>query len=419
MPANPNLIVNGDFSAGNSGFASDFQYVPPDPKFHTIEGEYSIVSNPGTQFDNKYAKYGDHTSGEGKMLFVDGDDTGAFWRQSVSLAANTTYGFTYFVTAADKENLADITLSLNGTAVDAGFQITGEGGKRQWQQVTESFTTTSAGSYTLALSDLDGVHEGNDFTLDDLSLKRVVATRPPANNLLTNGDFSQGASGFSSDYGYVAPNPGFSTTVDEYSVITNPGADFANGYDSYGDHTSGEGKMLFVDGTNTGSFWRESVTLAARATYSFSFFVTGADGSNLPSLAFTLNGGAIEAGFQVSAAGGGSNWQLETYSFTTTTAGSYTLAMSDLDGVAEGNDFTLDDLSLVKEKPAPAGALPSLAADNFPTMVGAAIHGLTAALASFGADAALPGGSSSADFRGARLAPGAGYAMLMTRPVLS
>ena len=101
MPANPNLIVNGDFSAGNTGFTSDFVYVAPNRKFETIEGEYSIVTDPGTQFANKYAKYGDHTSGTGAMLFVDGDNTGAFWRDSVSLAANTTYAFTYFVTAAD------------------------------------------------------------------------------------------------------------------------------------------------------------------------------------------------------------------------------------------------------------------------------------------------------------------------------
>ena len=364
MTKNPNLIVNGDFSAGDTGFASDFQYVAPDPHYHTIEDQYSVVIDPGKQFSNKYSKYGDHTTGSGQMLFVDGDNTGAFWRESASLAAKTTYAFTYFITAADSERLAQISLSLNGTAVDAGFQITGEGGKAQWQQVTESFTTGGAGSYAMALSDLDAVHEGNDFTVDDISLQRVVATKSPANNLLINGDFSQGDTGFSSDYNYVAPNPGISTTVDEYSIISNPALDFANGYDSYGDHTSGQGEMLFVDGTSTGSFWRESVTLAANTTYAFSFFVTGADGSNLPSVAFTLNGSTIQAGFQVSADGGGSNWQQETYAFTTTIAGSYALAMSDVDGVAEGNDFTLDDLSLVKVKAAPAEPVSSVASPS-------------------------------------------------------
>ena len=101
----------------------------PDPNFHTMPDEYSVVTNPGSQFNNGYNYFGDHTSDSGGMLFVDGTSSGAFWRQSVTLAANTTYSFTYYVTAADSESPGEIALSLNGSVVDAGFPDHRRGGR--------------------------------------------------------------------------------------------------------------------------------------------------------------------------------------------------------------------------------------------------------------------------------------------------
>src|SRR5262245_23296165 len=69
-------VANGDFSAGNTGFVSGYTYIPSglgmDP------GDYGVRTDP-TSLNINWTPFGDHTTGAGNMLLVDG-----------SLAANTT-----------------------------------------------------------------------------------------------------------------------------------------------------------------------------------------------------------------------------------------------------------------------------------------------------------------------------------------
>ena len=209
--------------------------------------------------------------------------------------------------------------------------------------MTDTFTTGSGGAYTLSLADLNASGLGNDFTLDDISL--VQAPVFTSQNLIVNGDFAAGTTGFGSDYTLVSANAGVFTLPGDYAIATNPATDFTNQYSSYGDHTSGGGNMLMVDGRASGAFWRESVALAPNTTYRFTYYVTGAGPLNLPDVQVSLNGVAIDAGFQVSGAGG--VWQQVTDVFTTGgDGGPYVLSMADLSDIGEGNDFTIDDIAL-------------------------------------------------------------------------
>jgi PEP-CTERM motif-containing protein len=178
LAAHANLITNGDFSAGNSNFTSDYNFVVSNGTVFTSPDEYGIATNPGTNYTNGYNSYGDHTTGTGNMLFVDGYAPSArFWVQSVTLAANTQYTFSFWATyaaPASFPNYPDIQVKLNGSAIDSGFTVTGIGAAG-WQQVTDTFTTTSAGSYVLSMVDLNPNYQsgGDDFTVDDLSLNQV------------------------------------------------------------------------------------------------------------------------------------------------------------------------------------------------------------------------------------------------------
>jgi len=71
----PNLcadIVNGDFSAGNTGFTSEYKYVSPAdaqpaggyPLGMWAEGTYSVDTDPHNQHD-LWASFGDHTDHTG------------------------------------------------------------------------------------------------------------------------------------------------------------------------------------------------------------------------------------------------------------------------------------------------------------------------------------------------------------------
>jgi hypothetical protein len=76
-----NLLVNGSFEAGNTGFTGDYTFASTG----SGSGHYDIVRNPRDSHGGA-ASFGDHTSGTGLMLVANGasDTNRAFWRQTVS-----------------------------------------------------------------------------------------------------------------------------------------------------------------------------------------------------------------------------------------------------------------------------------------------------------------------------------------------
>jgi len=66
-PGAPNLLVNGDFSLGNTGFTSDYVFTSDTQP----SGTYCIDTDPHN-CDPAGASYGDHTSGTGLMLNANG-----------------------------------------------------------------------------------------------------------------------------------------------------------------------------------------------------------------------------------------------------------------------------------------------------------------------------------------------------------
>jgi hypothetical protein len=96
-------IVNGDFSSGNTGFTSQYSNVANGT--FTAPGDYGLTTNPSnpiTGFTNGFFSYGDHTSGSGLMLLVDGGAPGTYvWGESIAVSPNTTYTFTGWVADAD------------------------------------------------------------------------------------------------------------------------------------------------------------------------------------------------------------------------------------------------------------------------------------------------------------------------------
>jgi len=63
-----NLVVNGNFSGGNTGFSSEYIYQPPQ---NINEGVYWIGTNPKI-WNGGMSPCTDHTSGNGNMMMVNG-----------------------------------------------------------------------------------------------------------------------------------------------------------------------------------------------------------------------------------------------------------------------------------------------------------------------------------------------------------
>lgn len=84
-----NLVVNGDFEAGNTGFYSDYDYVSAEG-WSTLQppSVYAIGTDPYLYHSAWGPGFGDHTSGDGLMMIVNGTTTvppGIVWGQEVTL----------------------------------------------------------------------------------------------------------------------------------------------------------------------------------------------------------------------------------------------------------------------------------------------------------------------------------------------
>ena len=169
------LIFNGDFEAGNTGFSNDYSYSPGDM---TPAGVYCVVSNPGS-VHGSWASFGDHTTGSGVMLVANGDQspTNAVWRQTVSVATNTVYLFSGWAASAYPANPGRFFLFVNGVAQGNVVELPSITGL--WQNYSVLWESGAAATALLEARMLSTEYMGNDFVLDDLSFRRVAASAEP------------------------------------------------------------------------------------------------------------------------------------------------------------------------------------------------------------------------------------------------
>jgi hypothetical protein len=170
-----NLLVNGAFSAGNSGFTSAFQYSPGNL---LPTGTYDVAANP--EFDNIYgASFGDHTTGSGLMLAVNNNanSTAVVWSETINVNGGTDYHFSgwgaswaYYYAPIDRSP-ALLRVFINGQQQTPDFQLPSADG--QWLNFGVAWNSGSSSQATIQITDVNTLVGGNAFVLDDLSLQAV------------------------------------------------------------------------------------------------------------------------------------------------------------------------------------------------------------------------------------------------------
>ena len=160
-------------------------------------------------------------------------------------------------------------------------------------------------------------------------------------NLITNGDFSIGNIGFSSDYLFTSPT---NTTEGQYTVIGTP-ATFNGGFSACGDHTTGSGNMLIVNGTDVlgASVWCQTITVTPNTDYLFSAWLASVFSMNPAELQFTING--IPIGLNLNASANTCIWEEFFSTWNSGTATTANICITNLNLNLDGNDFALDDIS--------------------------------------------------------------------------
>lgn len=159
-----NLITNGNFNAGNTGFTSQYNYTPS----NTTEGEYYVGTNPSTWYAAHYS-CSDHTTGNGNMLLVNGSplNNAEVWKTTVSITPNTNYAFVTWICSISVPNPAQLAFSINGNAI--GGLITASQPPCNWFQFYTTWNSGTATSAVIAIINKNTVLFGNDFALDDIS----------------------------------------------------------------------------------------------------------------------------------------------------------------------------------------------------------------------------------------------------------
>jgi hypothetical protein len=166
----PELIVNGDFSLGNTNFTSD--YISGGVGF----GHYNVTNNP-TLFNGLWSIPLDHSQGpDNLMMMIDGNSSGTtpvVWRQTVQVSPNTDYNFDLWLALAYPVSPPIIQVRINGNIAGTFNALGGDVWQGVWQPYTLNLSSGAATSFLIELRDLNFASGGNDFAFDDISLRTI------------------------------------------------------------------------------------------------------------------------------------------------------------------------------------------------------------------------------------------------------
>lgn len=167
-----NLIVNGNFSQGNTGFTSEYL----SSTINTTEGQYLIGTNPSA-WNGGMSPCGDHTTGNGNMMMVNGSPVAGanVWKQTVAVTPNTNYAFSTWIQSLLNTNLAQLQFSINGKEI--GSLITATLPTCTWTQFYTTWNSGNSNSAVISIVNKNIQLAGNDFALDDISFAPVFIKR--------------------------------------------------------------------------------------------------------------------------------------------------------------------------------------------------------------------------------------------------
>ncbi|SOE23053.1 CUB domain-containing protein [Spirosomataceae bacterium TFI 002] len=159
--------------------------------------------------------------------------------------------------------------------------------------------------------------------------------------LVTNGDFSDGRNGFSSDYNWNSSSNG------GYDIDNDPN-DVNSNYFSFYDHTTGtsSGRLIAANGSTNANddVWKNNINVTSGQTYTMTVWIKSIYATNPSSIGWFVGGNQV--GTTVVA---NNNWQQLTVTYTANFTGLATFSIRATSGESSGNAFALDDVSITSE----------------------------------------------------------------------
>ena len=161
-----NLIVNGSFEDGFTGFTNGYTFVATGTA--DTPGTFGIRSTT-QDFNPLFGQFTDHTTGTGRMLIVDGSPVPSIpaWEQTVAVVPGADYELSFWAATAVSENLSRLRVTINGAQVGSDLQLVLPVGG--WQLFKVAWSSGASSTATIRILDLVTEQVSNDFTVDDIS----------------------------------------------------------------------------------------------------------------------------------------------------------------------------------------------------------------------------------------------------------
>ncbi|MCC6724155.1 MAG: gliding motility-associated C-terminal domain-containing protein [Saprospiraceae bacterium] len=167
-PNATNLVSNGDFEGGNSGFTSNYTYTPQP----ITPGTYVLTTSPSIVNSN-FPPCDDHTygNGTGNLMLINGaGSAGAqVWCQTIPVSPNTWYSMSAW-TMCSPISPPTLQFYVNSTGVGTPYPVSP--GTCNWQEFGAAWFSGAATSAQLCIVDQNNSGNGflgDDYALDDIS----------------------------------------------------------------------------------------------------------------------------------------------------------------------------------------------------------------------------------------------------------
>ncbi len=162
--ARANVIVNGGFESGDTGFSSQYAYQQNQLPESTI-----YVGGNGAADNAGFGAFAARTGGD--MLIANGASvpgTQVWGEKGLRVRPDTTYDFSTWVASLNGISPALLELSINGQQVGGAFAAPAKAGK--WRHVVFAWNSGASTTADISLVNANTTRIGNDFALDDIAL---------------------------------------------------------------------------------------------------------------------------------------------------------------------------------------------------------------------------------------------------------
>jgi gliding motility-associated-like protein len=175
----PELVTNGHFEDGNTGFTSGYNCCTGGP------GNYAVDVDP-SYYNGGHS--GSGYGGGGNYLIGDGSTVAgtSLWCQSIPVTPNTYYTLSAFVASNYTTALAVVEFDING--ISAGT-VNAPATTFTWDPFQTVWFSGASTSANICIIDQNTIGGGNDFGIDNISFKSCASctatapftiTEPPA-----------------------------------------------------------------------------------------------------------------------------------------------------------------------------------------------------------------------------------------------